>query len=227
MNPVLKLVNLSIGQESAIVDSINAQAFKNELIVLTGENGSGKSTLLKTIAGIIKSISGEAFVSGDSISMLTQKQLSRKLAFASTQRIKEDYIKIEDVVRFGQFPYLQLNQTDNTDLELEKAIALMGIEKIRHKYLNQVSDGEWQKANIARVLAQKTDLILMDEPSAFLDYPSRMRLFKDLKDICSTQNKTVLVSTHDIDCVKEFASVYWHIDYGKLNILQEAPAWRI
>ncbi len=227
MDPILKLVNLSIGQESVIVDSIHAQAFKNDLIVLTGENGSGKSTLLKTIAGIIKSISGEVFISGDSISLLPQKKLAQKLAFASTQRIREDYIKIEDVVRFGQFPYAQLDDTEESSREIEQAIALMGIDKIRHKYLNQVSDGEWQKANIARVLAQKTDLILMDEPTAFLDYPSRMRLYRDLKEICLTQNKTIIVSTHDIDSVKGYASFYWHIDQGKLNILQDSPTWVI
>lgn len=227
MKPVLNIVNLSIGQDTPIVEAINAQAFKNDLIVLTGENGSGKSTLLKTIAGIYKVLSGEMFISGESISQLPQKKRAEKLAFASTQRIREDYIRIEDVVRFGQFPYLQLSESENNNNEVEKAISLMGIDKIRNKYLNQVSDGEWQKANIARVLAQKTDLILMDEPTAFLDYPSRMRLYRDLKEICLTQNKTIIVSTHDIDSVKEFASSYWHIDQGKLDILQESPTWRI
>ena len=227
MKPVLNIVNLSIGQDTPIVEAINAQAFKNDLIVLTGENGSGKSTLLKTIAGIYKVLSGEIFISGESISLLPQKKRAEKLAFASTQRIREDYIRIEDVVRFGQFPYLQLSESENNNNEVEKAITLMGIDKIRNKYLNQVSDGEWQKANIARVLAQKTDLILMDEPTAFLDYPSRMRLYRDLKEICLTQNKTIIVSTHDIDSVKEFASSYWHIDQGKLDILQESPTWRI
>lgn len=226
MNPVLKLVNLSIGQENAIVNSINAEAYKNELIVLTGENGSGKSTLLKTIAGIIKSISGEVFISGESISLLTQKKLAQKLAYASTYRIKEDFISVVDLVRFGQFPYRQFNEIKGGNDEVEKAISMMGLNSFRNKYLNQVSDGEWQKANIARVLVQKTDLILMDEPTAFLDYPSRMRLFRDLKNICITENKTILISTHDIDSVKEFASVYWHIDQGKLNVLQEAPTWR-
>ena len=227
MKPVLNIVNLSIGQDTPIVEAINAQAFKNDLIVLTGENGSGKSTLLKTIAGIYKVLSGEIFISGESISLLPQKKRAEKLAFASTQRIREDYIRIEDVVRFGQFPYLQLSESENNNNEVEKAITLMGIDKIRNKYLNQVSDGEWQKANIARVLAQKTDLILMDEPTAFLDYPSRMRLYRDLKEICLTQNKTIIVSTHDIDSVKEFASSYWHIDQGKLDILHESPTWRI
>ena len=227
MNPVLNIVNLSIGQETPIVEDINAQAFKNDLIVLTGENGSGKSTLLKTIAGIYKVLCGEIFISGESISLLPQKKRAEKLAFASTQRIREDYIRIEDVVRFGQFPYLQLSESESTKDEVEMAIVLMGIDKIRNKYLNQVSDGEWQKANIARVLAQKTDLILMDEPTAFLDYPSRMRLYRDLKEICLTQNKTIIVSTHDIDSVKEFASSYWHIDQGKLDILHESPTWRI
>ena len=227
MKPVLNIVNLSIGQETPIVEAINAQAFKNDLIVLTGENGSGKSTLLKTIAGIYKVLCGEIFISGESISLLPQKKRAEKLAFASTQRIREDYIRIEDVVRFGQFPYLQLSESESTKDEVEMAIVLMGIDKIRNKYLNQVSDGEWQKANIARVLAQKTDLILMDEPTAFLDYPSRMRLYRDLKEICLTQNKTIIVSTHDIDSVKEFASSYWHIDQGKLDILHESPTWRI
>lgn len=227
MNPILNIVNLSIGQESPIVESINGEAFIHDLIVLTGENGSGKSTLLKTIAGINKAISGEVFISGDPISNLSLKQRAAKLAFASTYRIKEDFIKIEDVVRFGHFPYSHLNETQDSDNGVEKAIALMGIDKIRNKYLNQVSDGEWQKANIARVLAQRTDLILMDEPTAFLDYPSRMRLYRDLKQICLTQNKTIIVSTHDIDSVKEFASIYWHIDQGKLSILKESPTWLI
>ncbi len=227
MKPVLNIVNLNIGQDTPILESINAQAHKNELIVLTGENGSGKSTLLKTIAGINNALSGEIFISGESIFHLPQKKRAEKLAFASTQRIREDYIRIEDVVRFGQFPYLQLSDTKENIEEVEKAIGLMGIDKIRRKFLNQVSDGEWQKANIARVLAQKTDLILMDEPTAFLDYPSRMRLYRDLMEICLTQNKTIIVSTHDIDSVKEFASVYWHIDQGKLNILNESPTWRI
>ena len=227
MNPVLNIVNLSIGQDSPIVDSINGVAFKHDLIVLTGENGSGKSTLLKTIAGINKAISGELIISGDPIRNLSQKQRSAKIAFASTYRIKEDFIKIEDVVRFGQYPYSHLSETQAIDDGVEKAIEIMGIDKIRNKYLNQVSDGEWQKANIARVLAQKTDLILMDEPTAFLDYPSRMRLYRDLKQICLTQNKTIVVSTHDIDSVKEFASIYWHIDQGKLKILHESPSWRI
>jgi iron complex transport system ATP-binding protein len=226
MNPVLNIVNLTIGQERPIVEAINAQAFMNDLIVLTGENGSGKSTLLKTISGIFKIIAGEVFISGDSISSLPQKKRAAKLAFASTYRIKDDFIKIEDVVRFGQFTSLHTNETEDNN-GVEKAIALMGIDKIRNKYLNQVSDGEWQKANIARVLAQKTDLILMDEPTAFLDYPSRIRLFRDLKQICLTQNKTIIISTHDIDSVKEFASVYWHIDHSKLHILKEAPTWGI
>jgi iron complex transport system ATP-binding protein len=227
MNPVLELVNLSIGQDYSIVDGINAKAFRNNLIVLTGENGSGKSTLLKTIAGINKAISGDILFSNKSIASLPHIKLAQTLAFAGTQRIKEEYIRIDDVVRFGQFPYLQISEHKEAEKEVEHAIDLMGIGNIRHKYLNQVSDGEWQKANIARVLAQKTNLILMDEPSAFLDYPSRLRLFRDLKSICNDQNKTIVVSTHDIESIKDYASFYWHIDQNKLRVLNEAPTWCI
>ena len=227
MNFSLSLSNVHIGHKLSIIQQVNAHARLSELIVLTGVNGSGKSTLLKTLAGIIPAISGEILLQGENIVSLNAAERAQKLAFVGTERIKEDYITIEDVVNFGQYPYQKNFYKHLNNHFIEEAIETMGIQNIRHKYLNNVSDGEWQKANIARALAQNTDIILLDEPSAFLDYPSRIRLFKDLKNICSQKNKTILVSTHDIETVKEFSQVFWHLEEGQLHILSKAPNWRL
>lgn len=223
----LQLQQVAIGRQKAIVSEIEIEVSNPTLIVLTGVNGSGKSTLLKTIAGILKPLSGCIFIQEKETQILSFAEIARLLSFVGTERINEDYIRIEDVVHYGQFPYQSQIQTGKENEAVENAIARMGIQSIRSKYLNEVSDGEWQKANIARALAQQTPLIIMDEPSAYLDYPSKRKLFSDLRAICNSENKTILVSTHDLDAVKDYAEIYWHIEDQKLTELKSAPNWNL
>lgn len=227
MQPVLDIQDLRIGHKGVLLQNINCSAGTGELIILTGINGSGKSTLLKTIAGILKPLGGSIRISGTDTSHAGQHTLAGLLAFCGTGRISESYISIRDLVSFGLYPYAEHRLSIEQQDFIDSCMKTMDVYKIRDKYLNQVSDGEWQKANIARVLAQKTPLIIMDEPTVFLDYPSRGRLFSDLKQICATESKTILLSTHDVDTAAAYGNAFWHIENGHLHCSDKAPVWSL
>ncbi|MEZ4804350.1 MAG: ABC transporter ATP-binding protein [Bacteroidia bacterium] len=197
----------------------------NTLIILSGSNGSGKSTTIKTIAGILSPLKGTISINMEDIRSQSNARLAMHLAYASTERIYEDYISIYEMVRFGNYPYSGGLNTETPSESVNRAISLMKIEHIKDKYLNEVSDGEWQKANIARVLAQDTPILLMDEPSAFLDYPSRMQLFKDLSEFCNDFNKSILISTHDIEIANKYGNLFWHIEKKQLFVSKNPPVW--
>lgn len=227
MKPVLHIENLKAGVGNAIIEGFSATANKGELIILSGINGSGKSTLLKTIAGIIPMLSGNIQICGNPLKGAGHIELSRLLAYSGTNRISDDYITLEELVSFGRFPYGHYRKQPSEQAFIDHCMTIMDIYGIKHKYLNNVSDGEWQKGNIARVLAQQTPLIIMDEPSVFLDYPSRNRLFTDLKRICDQEGKTVLISTHDMEIASRFGSQFWHIEGNQVKQGQNPPVWQL
>ncbi len=227
MNKLLELNNCIIGRDKPLINVFSASVGCKGLIVLSGSNGSGKSTLLKSICGFIPLLSGNIMLNGQSLREMSRSEISRFIAFAGTERISEDYITLEEMISFGRFPYDETRKTDETKNRIDTICKEMGLEEIRHKYLDKVSDGEWQKANIARVLAQDTPVIIMDEPSAFLDYPSRIRLFRDLKEYCFSQNKTIILSTHDIETANNFADFFWHISENCFFESKTPPLWSI
>lgn len=199
------------------------------LIILSGRNGVGKSTFLKTLAGLIPALNGKVFIQSVLMNHGTTKKSSffktnnnfnlrsKLLAYTNTERIKEDYITVGDLIRYGRFPYLRQDPiSDDSDI-LQATIEMLGISPIVDKYLNTVSDGEWQKANIARTLVQDTPLILMDEPSAFLDYEAKSQLFSELRSVAEKKNKLIIVSTHDLDLAKRFGHQFWHIQDGQFH----------
>lgn len=217
--PELILTDLAIGRQSILVEHITTKVSEGALIVLTGANGTGKSTLLKTLAGLIPPLNGHISIAGRDTRDLNQKDMSKMLAFASTNRVNEDYITVEDMIAFGRYPYSRrIWQDKDADTFVREAMQMMKIEHLGHKYLNNISDGEWQKANVCRALAQATQVILMDEPTAFLDHPSKTQFFADLKSIALEKQKIILVSTHDIELASRFGTLFWHLDHGAFKI---------
>lgn len=227
MQTVLNIQELSAGRREPIISGISSQLMQGRLVVLTGNNGSGKSTLLRTLAGIIRPVSGSIIFADGSGHLSGAPALSRLLSFAGTERIKEDYICVEDLVRFGQYPYSRTMNSEERNVRVLAAMDRMGITAIRHKYLDRISDGEWQKANIARALAQQTPLILLDEPSAFLDFPSRINLFRDLERLCLEDGKTVIVSTHDVEMANRHGHVFWHLSEGAFIESDKPVFWEV
>lgn len=209
--------NISIGytsqrEEKMVCSGLTASIQEGHLTGLIGDNGVGKSTLIKTLCAYLKPIAGDIFINEHSIKNYSLTQLSKLISIVNTERITGFNLTAFDVVAFGRTPYLnrfsQLNEKDEemVNLSFEK----VGISSLKNKLMEELSDGQRQKVMIAKALAQETPIIILDEPTAFLDYSSKHQLFDILKDLCQTQNKLILVSSHDLDFVFKYCDdILW------------------
>ena len=196
------LQSLSIGySHKVIATDINAQIKGGELTCLTGRNGTGKSTLMRTLAGFLKPLGGSALLDGHDVSRLSPAERSHLISVVLTDRVDVDGMRVQDLVSVGRQPYTGFFGKMSSDDEevVNKAIADVGMTDFAGRQVNSLSDGERQKVMIAKALAQQTPVILLDEPTAFLDYPSKKEMFQMLAQLCHEQGKAVLVSTHDLD----------------------------
>ena len=222
-NTVLEIENLAVGyrnksRDIAVVDGINASLREGELVALIGRNGSGKSTLLRTIAAYHKPLSGKIAVNGVDIDKFTMPDLAKLTAVVLTDTSPIANMKVRELVSLGRIPYTNflgtLSAEDNK--AVESAIERMGIISLVDKEFHTLSDGEKQKCMIAKALAQETKLLLLDEPSAFLDYPSRVRLLRTLKRLAVEEGKAVLLSTHGLELAIKMADRLWVVSDGRL-----------
>ena len=196
------LQSLSIGYSHKVIAAdINAQIKGGELTCLTGRNGTGKSTLMRTLAGFLRPLGGTALLDGRDVSRLSPAERSHLISVVLTDRVDVDGMRVKDLVSVGRQPYTGFFGKMSSDDEevVNKAIADVGMTDFAGRQVNSLSDGERQKVMIAKALAQQTPVILLDEPTAFLDYPSKKEMFQMLSQLCHEQGKAVLVSTHDLD----------------------------
>ncbi len=195
------------GQKRELINGLELELYPGENLVLLGRNGVGKSSLLKAISGKMESCLDAVFWEGRSIKDFGQNELARKIAWIPTTRVDIPYLKAFDYAALGRLPYLpfhgRLNEADKS--LVHEAFEKLHIEGLKTRGLSQLSDGEFQKVQIARALCQDTPLILLDEPSAFLDYPSKVDLFSMLNRIAKQENKMIIYSTHDLDLAWRFA----------------------
>lgn len=196
------LQSLSIGYSHKVIAAdINAQIKGGELTCLIGRNGTGKSTLMRTLAGFLKPLGGSALLDGHDISQVSAGERSRLISVVLTDRVDIDGMRVKDLVSVGRQPYTGFFGRMSADDEavVREAIKDVGMADFEQRQVNSLSDGERQKVMIAKALAQQTPVILLDEPTAFLDYPSKKEMFQMLSELCHEQGKAVLVSTHDLD----------------------------
>lgn len=206
LNYILKTSNLSIGyaskkEKTVIASSINIQLKKGKLIALVGKNGIGKSTFLKTITQIIPPVEGAIFLDEKLLSQYDGKALAQKLSLVLTEQLPPSNLTIYEIVALGRQPYTNWlgTITEEDQKHIENAIALTGIEIYQHKKHYEVSDGQLQKALIARALAQDTSIIILDEPTTHLDLVHKVTVLKLLQKLTHETGKTILYSTHDVD----------------------------
>ncbi|HJZ38827.1 MAG TPA: ABC transporter ATP-binding protein [Bacteroidales bacterium] len=203
----VKLENLYIGfpgllpvNQHAIYGPVNLDIGHAEMVGIIGRNGIGKSTLLRTITGLQDQIDGKVFFDGIENSRIAQKDLAKLVSFVSTESINIQHLRVIDLVALGRFPYTgwlgKLTQVDHTIVH--EAIDRTGLKLFAHKPVHHLSDGERQKVMIARALAQDTPVIILDEPTAFLDLPSRHEILRLLNDLSRHNKKTIIFSTHDL-----------------------------
>jgi len=202
-NIVLQLNNLTIGYNSTkpILEKINFSFKSGNLIGLAAKNGTGKSTLIKTICGSIPAIEGSILIDNENIKTINKNQLSKKIALVLTEKPKLSGFTVYELVSLGRHPHVgffgKLNSTDKKIIT--DSIKLCEIEHLENKYCDELSDGEFQKVMLARAIAQNTPVLFLDEPTAFLDFPSKVNMMKLLKNLSETQNKCIIIASHDLD----------------------------
>jgi iron complex transport system ATP-binding protein len=206
MGAALSTVGLAIGYGKApkrriVAEGISLSLYSGSLVALVGPNGAGKSTLLRTLARLQEPLTGEVFVDGIAMSSLDRLERARKVSVAFTDPIAADYHSVFDIAAFGRYPYTDSRNTlSKQDREhVTAALEAVGLAEFASRQFSELSDGERQKTVIARALAQTTRLVLLDEPTAFLDAASRIELMHVLAGVARLRDALVIVSTHDID----------------------------
>lgn len=216
----LQASNLSIGygNDKIIFDGISFAAGEGDLIALLGVNGIGKSTLLRTISGLQKCVSGNVSVDGKNLETLSVQERAKLISIVLTEKIFVDNISVEEFITLGRAPYTNwLGKLSKEDAdEINRVINVMKIEKLQRKLFNRISDGEKQKILIARALCQQTPVIILDEPTAFLDFKNKKDILELLSSVAKDMKKTVILSTHDIDAVLAYCNKCWLMTEQKI-----------
>ena len=217
IKPVLLTSDLEIGfvlnnhKKKIIYSDINIYAGKGELVALIGRNGVGKSTLLRTLANLQKPLSGEILINSTEINELKRIEAARIISFVSTEPVRIANLKVFDLVALGRFPHTnwagRLKQRDRK--LVHEAIKSAGLEGFEQKSVAEISDGERQRAMIARTLAQETGIVILDEPTAFLDLPGKYEIVRILNDLATNTGKTIIFSTHDLNIAMHRADKIW------------------
>ena len=185
-----------------------------EIVMLMGPNGSGKSTLMHTMAGLLPPLAGEVELGEKPLSSLTMKEVARQLSLVLTERIPAGNMDVWEVVTIGRYPYTGFRGVLSTEDKriCEEALATCRLTELRERIFDTLSDGEKQRVMIARALAQETPLILLDEPTAHLDLPSRLEVTTMLRTLAHKLGKSILISTHELDLALGWADTIWLLD---------------
>ncbi|MBD5236938.1 MAG: ABC transporter ATP-binding protein [Bacteroidales bacterium] len=216
----LKDFSISFGSRT-LFDKVNTSFDKGELTALIGRNGSGKSTLLKAIAGLNRQYSGDIILCGKNIRSLSPGGLAKSLAFVTTERTRIPNLRCEDVVAIGRAPYTNwIGKMQDIDRNIvSDAIHSVGMEGYTKRTMDTMSDGECQRIMIARALAQDTPIMLLDEPTSFLDMPNRYELVSLLRILAHEKGKCILFSTHELDVALRMCDSIALVDDGALHHL--------
>lgn len=219
----LTITDASVGYRNGkkpihVVDGIDASLHCGELVALIGKNGAGKSTLLRTLSAFQKPLSGVIECDGKNIAELSPQDVAKELAVVLTST-EPAPLTVRELVSLGRTPYTNFmgRMTAKDNAVVDDAMEMMEVAVFKDRKLSTLSDGERQKCMIAKALAQETDLILLDEPTAFLDFGSKINLLRTLRKLAKEKRKAILVSTHDIEFAIKFADKIWLLSDGVLS----------
>lgn len=197
-----------------IAKDINATLYSGELTCLLGANGAGKSTLLRTLSAFLRPLSGEIRIQGKPLDKYSDKALARVIGVVLTEKCHLRNMTVHELIGMGRSPYTGFwgTLTAKDRQIVDESIALVGVENLAQRMVHTLSDGERQKVMIAKALVQETPVIFLDEPTAFLDYPSKVEIFQLLYALSHGMNKTIFLSTHDLELALQIADQVWLMD---------------
>lgn len=212
----IRLTGLAIGYTTrhsvkTVCTGITETIFSGELTCLIGENGAGKSTLLRTLSGFLPPVSGEIILLGKPLRSYGERALSTIIGVVLTEKTNLQNMTVEELVGMGRSPYTgfwgRLSGEDRR--KVGESLEMVGITGLRSRMVQTLSDGERQKVMIAKALAQETPVIFLDEPTAFLDYPSKVEILRLLGRLSRDFGKTIFLSTHDLELALRVADRVW------------------
>ncbi|MBR3242953.1 MAG: ABC transporter ATP-binding protein, partial [Parasporobacterium sp.] len=200
--------HMTVGyNKKPLINDIEIGINKGEIITLIGPNGSGKSTILKSISRNLELVGGQVLLEDQQVTALSFKELSLKMAVMLTERIKTEYLTCYEIVATGRYPYTgRLGILSPEDEEIvEEALRRVHAEELGSRDFNAISDGQRQRILLARAICQQTEIILLDEPTSFLDIKHKLELLAILRSMAKEKNITVIMSLHEIDLAQKIS----------------------
>lgn len=221
----LRDISLAYGDRT-LVTRASAEFADGEMTALAGRNGAGKSTLLRAVTSVSRPLCGEILIDGRDTRTLRPEEASRMVSFVGTEKVRIANLRCRDLVAIGRSPYTNwLGSMQEVDREIvDGAMAAVGMEAFADRCMDTLSDGECQRIMIARALAQQTTTIVLDEPTAFLDIPTRFEICRLLGRLAHDEGKCILFSTHDLDAALEYCDSVAVIDGGTLTKMPVSEA---
>ena len=216
---MMQLEQLTVGYgDKCLIEGASAVIKPGRLTALIGRNGAGKSSLLRVLCGIDAPKSGSVSLDGQDLRSLSQPARARVISFVTTQRVRISNLRCRDVVGMGRAPYTDWigRLTENDKDIVQRSMEMVDMQGYAERMLHTLSDGECQRIMIARALAQQTPVILLDEPTSFLDVPNRYETCRLLQRLAKDENKMIIFSTHELDIALNLCDDIMLIDSPKL-----------
>lgn len=222
---IIETVDLTIGYKvrrqppRTVAASLSLSLRTGELVCLLGPNGAGKSTLMRTLAGLQPPLAGEVRIEGEPIQTLSPRTLAKKMSLVLTERVNAGMLSAYALVALGRYPYTDWHGRLSADDErmVRHALETVGATELAARPVSELSDGERQKIMIARALAQAPRLMILDEPTAFLDFPRRVEIMQILRRLAHEHHCAILLSTHDLELALRSADSIWLMNQGQLH----------
>ena len=215
--------NLSIGYSGhasvVVARDLSLSLSGGELVCLLGPNGAGKSTLIRTLAGLSAGLDGDVCVGDEKLADLEPLAKALRISLVLTDRVDAGNMSVANLVALGRYPHTGWlgKMTEKDQRAVETALVTTGADQLAHRNVGELSDGERQKVMIARALAQESDIVILDEPTAFLDLPRRVEIMHLLRELAHEGDRAILLSTHDLDLALRCADRLWLLsDSGDL-----------
>lgn len=224
-NTEVSCENLSVGYgKIPILKDINYTVKPGEILCLIGPNGCGKSTILKTMTGQLEKIAGTVYLGKLEMQKLKQTEIAKKMSMVTTARIKTEFMSCREVVATGRYPYTgKFGILSQEDWELvDEAMDLLHASKIAEQDFMKISDGQRQRVLLARAICQNTDILILDEPTSYLDMRYKLELLSCIRDMAKKKKIAVILSLHELDLVWQIADVIACIDGKKIDKIGRA-----
>ncbi len=225
MDRAFRCENINVGYGKRIIaEGITAELFGGEILAVIGPNGAGKSTFLKSLTGELKLLGGAVYIGEDSLKNIGIKELAKRQSFVSTQKSFGEYMRVYEMIAAGRYPYTGImgGLSEKDDEEVKYAASLAGLTELLMEPFDSLSDGQKQRVIIARALCQEPEVLLLDEPTSFLDIKYRFEILTLIRKLAVEKNICVIMSMHELDMARRFSDKVLALKAGKADKLGTA-----